>query len=648
MQGRLTEWGKEAKTRLKGRKCYNAIFFGQSLAPRGERNSTLMATVGQLVSLLLPSGDGTGIVGTEPEHLYGLLLDSCLRLGVDDDGIAFEDKAWDMLLRVWALEEAKVKAKEAANHRKKRDERNIQDRILSGVAEWHDGMDNTPEGRAKTWQWVSEHLIASTGRSLFVLKPDGKYDEVPVTSSQLIARIRELGMDGLIQLMVPKASGIGMRRATAQELINDYATIVNNVEGVVGTSGGVIVDPGIRESILQIGLFERRTDIKAEWNDYVDLWLQHLTNDQEEYDKLCTWIGHALAFEDGPICALSLSGPPGCGKKLLTWGLAECVTTQTVADGREFGRFNPTVLKTPFLAVNEGFPKLKDGQDTADAFRAATSGDPIVVEKKFMDPILARNPLRVMLLANNLSVLQSLTGGKDLSPEDRDALAQRLFHINVPHDAGEYLRDQGGLAHTGAEGNRWIRSDSGKASDFVLAKHFLYLYENRPAVPVSNRFLVEGNRDADIIRFLATQSGWAPEVIEILVSMVEAAGATKQAEGIAIVDRDLYVTVNGVLNHQRIKFYKQSGISIKANVITSVLKGLVAPGWVAEIPRIIELDSGKKTQRSAWWKIKSDILYREAMDNGYRCSALENIVDPVDSPKNRNKLQESIEKFEGA
>jgi len=647
VNGGLTPWGKEAKDRLKGRDCYKPLFYGDLLASRGERNTKLLGTVGQMISLLYPTKDGAGIAGTSPKHIYGLLLDSCLRMGLDDDGQSFEDKAWDMILRIWALEEAKNEAQNKKKEEQKIVKRTLQDTISTGVVEWHDEFNNTDAGKAQAWQWISDHLIASTGRSFFVMKPNGTYDEVPVSSQQLIARIRELGMDAIIPTSVPKSSGIGFRRATAQEIINDYATIVNSVEGVVGSSGGIIINPGVRESTLQVGLYERRTDIEPEWNDFVDLWLQHLTNDKEEYEKLCTWIGHALAFEDGPICALSIVGPPGCGKKLITWGLAECVTTQTVADGREFGRFNPTILKTPFLAVNEGFPKMRDGQEPADAFRAFTSGDPIVVEKKFMDPIVVRNPLRVLLLANNLSVLQSLTGGKDLSPEDRDALAQRLFHISVPHDAGEYLRNQGGLSHTGSQGSRWIRSDSGKPSDFILAKHFLYLYENRPAVPVSNRFLVEGNRDADIIRFLSTQSGWAPEVIEILVSMVEAAWVTKEGEGIAISGRDIYVTVNGVLVHQRIKFYKQSGISIKANTITSVLRGLVSPGWIPDIPRVIEIDGGKKTQRAAWWKIKSDILYREAMDNGYRCSALENIVDPMLSPENKQSLRDAVKRFEG-
>ena len=179
----------------------------------------------------------------------------------------------------------------------------------------------------------------------------------------------------------------------------------------------------------------------------MDSWLQQLCKDEEPYNRLCLWIGHSLNFEGGPICALSLSGPPGCGKKMLVWGLAECITTKTVADSKEFGRFASEILRTPFLIVNEGFHKTSGGMDPADTFRTYTGGDPIFVERKFQRPIRMQSPLRVIITANNLSVLKTLTSNRDLSPDDRDALAQRLFQVEVPAAASAWIRRLGSVGY---------------------------------------------------------------------------------------------------------------------------------------------------------------------------------------------------------
>lgn len=639
---KLTSWGRQAKARLKNRECYPALFENQLLAEEGNRDTTLLKCIGQVIGLTYPGVD-CGIPGTTPEHIYGLFLDACLSMGKDQDGIPWEDKAWDMILRLWAEEEQKYKDTLVAAREQAAKKLSLAESILRGMREWCPEPGLHAEDKYAL-EWVSNHLIASWGKHSFVMRPTGYYDPIPVTSTQLIARIRELGMDTAINLTRLRATGAGLRAATAQELINDHATIISAVEGVVDAKGGTVSNMGTQYATLSIGMYGRREDIQPEYNAQVADWLQQLCYTEEDYLKLCNWIGHALAFENGPICALSMAGPPGCGKKMLAWGLAECITTGAVADAKEFGKFASQLMRTPFLLVNEGFPQIAGAKDPADTFRAFTSGDPIDLERKFHDSITLRSPLRVMIFANNLRVLRTLTAHRDLSPDDRDALAQRLLHIDVPPSASNWLRGMGGLQHTGQPGQRWIRGDDGSRSDNIVARHFLYLHANREPVPRENRLLVEGDRHADVIRLLSTQSGFAPEIIETIVDMVERREGA--IPGLAIIDRDIYVTISGVVNHHRNFFYKTSGNALRAHSVNSVLRGLMSPNWDPTMPRILTLESGKKSLRASWWKLKADTLYREACDNGYRCTELEQIVNPMVSKEEKAKLEQAIKDFE--
>lgn len=246
-----------------------------------------------------------------------------------------------------------------------------------------------------------------------------------------------------------------------------------------------------------------------------------------------------------------------------------------------------------------------------------------------MSRVRIHNPVRIIITANNLNVLRTLASHRSLSPDDRDALAQRLFHIDVPEDAGIWLRKMGGLRWTGTPGRRWIRGDDGSPSDCIIAKHFLKLHEIRPSVPASNRLLVEGDRQAEIIRMLSTQSGAAPDVIEIIIKMIEA----KNAPGLHVVGRDIYVTAASILQWHRIHTQSSSGFRLSMHSIMDVLRGLLCPGWDADTTQMLDLSEKRKSFRARWWKLQADVLYREAMDCGYQCTTLEDIVNPIDDPK---------------
>jgi hypothetical protein len=245
-----------------------------------------------------------------------------------------------------------------------------------------------------------------------------------------------------------------------------------------------------------------------------------------------------------------------------------------------------------------------------------------MVEQKFRDPILVRNPLRVVFAANNLDVIQVLTGHRDLSPDDRAALALRLFHMSVDHKAGDWLRAKGGLAHTALPGFRWIRGDDGADSDYVVAKHFMWLFTNaKPEVPRGNRLLMEGEMDPELMRMMSTRSGSAPDVIETLIRMIE--NKAMAIDGLTIHRGNILVTTSAIVDYHRKDIGRKTDKKINHAAVGKVLRGLIVPGTSSH-PRTIKTKSGKKHAR--WRVIDHHTLLEEAIEHGYPSRELSLLV----------------------
>lgn len=609
---RKTTWFRDAKRRLKGRACYSCLFENASIAAPGRRDVTIQRYIGEAVTLL------HGARGSSPELVFALFAEALLALEPDRQTPDWTSVGWAAVLKYWARENAKRKAEQKVEEQKTRDRQSVMVDLLTKVRRWcnHPRI-HLNDGTAV--DFLSGNLIVSTKAAYHIMTPDGVYDTLSVTSQQISARIRELGMEHLIPRELPRADGKGMRRRLPQEYIDDHSTKVGDVEGAVGPPGGWVRNLGAANATLVLNLYNRRIDLEPLFDNEVDEWLRALGG--EHYEKLCRWIAYALAFEEGPICALSIVGPPGCGKKLLVQGLAECVTSECYADAREFGRFQSLMMKTPFIVIDEGFPTFAAGaRDPADTFRILVQGGAFPVEQKFRDAITLHNPARVIFSANNQGVVEVLTKNRDLTPEDRDSLAQRLFHFEASNKATRFFRLLGGQRYTGVPGRRWIRGDDGSKSDYVVARHFLWLWANRSRYERDARFLVEGELNAGLVRLMSTRSGSAPEVIETLVSMIE---DETRVEGVVVDNAKIFVTESGVVNYFREGIGKKTSRRLNHNQVRSVFRGLVRRGSESH-PRVMQIDNTE--QRARWYEIDAPTLLEEAVEHGYRCRMLEDIV----------------------
>lgn len=388
--------------------------------------------------------------------------------------------------------------------------------------------------RAAKFEKMLKQAIVCVGDNQYhIMKRNGHYDTRPVTRANIPARIKDLGMDWFLPIVTTSAKG-ELKHVPPEQLVTDHTTFATHVHGVSGTKGdpkgrpkGCWLAPndldGVNERVLMYPLYGLRS-LAPVYSKLVDEWLGYLVGVQNK-QRIEEWIAHSLDLGK-PICALSLAGPPSCGKKMLAQGLAECITSQDFADGEELtARFQYSLLRSPFLVVDEGLAESGQGRKhAADVFRQMLAGGTLTVDRKNREPIRITTPIRFLFTANNTDTVKSLVGQRNLSPDDRDALAIRLLHLDARREAATWLAARGGFGFTAAPGARWIRGDGGEQSDAIVAKHFMYLHANRGPAP-GKRFLVEGDVASSLALEIRTQSGDAPAVLEAVVGMCNSAKA---------------------------------------------------------------------------------------------------------------------------
>lgn len=622
-----TEWAKEAKRRLKGRDCYGCLFEHKDIAPVGMRDVAIHSYVGQATSLLYNAP------GTTPEHVYALFLPAVQQLQPDRDTPDWTAVLWSSVCRLWSREASKQKEVERKEALRAQVALTLQDTMLSGMKKWcgHLPIWKQPESEQKAW--LSHHLLASMGTNWVLLQPDGTYESLQLTRNMVIPRIRAAAMEDLLPTWRMGREGNLMDRDFT-EIINAHSTTVASVRAIPNISGGRIERVDTQTAVLTIPAYKRDDDLAPAFNNDVDIWLRKMFGGY--YAAATEWIQWALAFEEGPICALSIAGPPGIGKKLFVQGLAECLVVPRVADASDLcGTYQYGLIESPFLVVNEGWPRQHTGRHPSDQFRALIGGDPMVINRRYMHPVVMTNPVRIILTANNYDVIRLLMGNRDMSPDDRDAINSRLLHMDLGAEAADWLRLKGGTFFTGAHGSRWIAGDGGQESDRLVARHFLWLYSQKAARPPGRRFLVEGGNSADVLFELRTQAGTAPLVIESLLKLLS---MTNLPEGITVDEGRLFVLVSEVLNYSRNN--NKNNEKLTAGSVSSALRGLCT----ATSPKTASVvHSRRRLGYKRWYEIDTKLLLTVARRDGWHCPMLDKLVRDSSSIEGKETLSETAE-----
>jgi len=215
-------------------------------------------------------------------------------------------------------------------------------------------------------------------------------------------------------------------------------------------------------------------------------------------------------------------------------------------------------------------------------------------------------------------------------PEDREAIGQRLMHLKINPESITYLKSLGGIDFTGKKGQRWIKGDSGKPSDYIVAKHFLWLHENRPARNPDHRFLVDGDSSSIVIRNMAINSGTGPLVIETLLNILNQAGIPND---VVVKDGKYLTTAFAILKFYR-KIRLPGSADLTAKIIGSSLRGLADSNWDLSGKQSIQTLNSGDIKKARWWSIDLDILLDQAETYGFDCDRLNELINERDQLKN--------------
>lgn len=520
-RGVTTDFYKRAKKVLKDSEYLDILC--NEAAPdwlAGHRNNEICRMLGHVTPVLIRECKAS------VEQIFALAVNPLLTLDNDGGQKDWIKHGWNALLDIYEREISIVNIENAEEAKKASKEIELLDGMVEGMKTWCDHPD-LGEDDETARQFVKSNVLVSSTPYFYLMGPDGYYKPFAVSRDQVISRIRKTHLNTIIKTKRIDYTG-QENDINVTSLQNDYSTPVAEIQmRPICDEGGFVENMNGEKPALILSTFCRNEALEPTYNPFVDEWLKNLFG--AEYEKGCAWIGNALAFEEGIICALSLEGASSSGKKLLAVGLAECLKVPYIAGPTALYAQTGAFLRTPFLVIDEAWPRTNGAVSPADKFKSLIGGEGIVVNEKFKPEISVLCPVRMILTANDNGIVKELTKGKDMSVDNRIAVGERLFHVKVSAKARIFLRSIGGMGFTSQEGQRWIRPDSGSVkSDFVVAKHFMWLYHNRAKVDVSQRFLVMGNcapgagdGDMTVLETLLADNNSTPLVAQAILEMLD-------------------------------------------------------------------------------------------------------------------------------
>jgi len=607
----LTTWGQEVKKRLRGQEYFPALFDHVPLADKGSRDETLFRVVSSIVSLTYDW------MGTTPTHVLGLVQHAVKGFTPDSGTPNWRKSLWDKILWCWAKEKAKIEAKKIELEEKEVERQSDMAQIVEGMMKW------LPDPRLKVnadgtvppeaIEVVQKHLVCvmNTGHEHFVLDKTGRYFSMPVTSRTVIPHVRKLLGEDIIDTRIQMPSG-GVRDMTPTDLTNHYATIIGEISYEAGEEeGGFIREVGTPSARISIVPFSRSKALTPLYNEDVDHWLKICFGHQ--FPQVCKWIAWALAFEEGPICALSIVGPSGCGKSLFTEGLAETLRVpnkSTFDDLTSAWQYN--LAKSPWVFADEGLgTSMFSKSHPSDVFRRIIGKSDNFANRKNLAPVHVSVDLRLVMTANNFGTVRALTSDKELTPEDRSALLVRLMHVDGRQEASDWLQSMGGRNFT----RGWI--SDGRSSRYIVARHFLWIYQNRHQYGRDMRLLVEGGMDHRVMAQLRMHGGMQDRVIEAVILILSLPPNNKRRGKTQVGDGRAYILAGDVHTYISMEMgYK----NIKVSQVREALRSIILPDTLDEEgnPKMLKLGD----DQYRYHQLDLDFLISAAYEYGWNTEAL--------------------------
>jgi hypothetical protein len=319
----------------------------------------------------------------------------------------------------------------------------------------------------------------------FYIFVEGRYLP-PIPRSNLEhSLVRDLARAPVSLFTTDQRGNVRMREIRA--ILHDYSTVARQVEASLSlqTSYYEPASQTFYEATTPLRKLEPR------FHPEIDAWLRLL----DPSERLLDWVATASRL-DRQSCAVYLDGPGGIGKTLLATGLSRLWTTGGPSElSRVLDGFNESLISCPLVLADEALPARKG--ITAE-LRRLIGATRRTLNRKYLPAAPLEGAVRVIIAGNNDRLLDT---GEELSTNDLEAIAGRIYYLRVDKKPAEYLESIGGPPTV----QRWIDEDK-------IAEHSLWLRAHR-RVNEGGRFLVEGNA-SEFHRHLATGAGMASLVCE--------------------------------------------------------------------------------------------------------------------------------------
>ena len=605
--GRKSEAFKEMKKLFKrrGLDLLMDILVGKTVdLPEGSRDKNLISLAGQLAIHTYEFD------WASPELVYAVLLPIVENLQPDAQTQDWFETCWSMCRRMWTREMAKAKAEE--KERVEIEERNLSslDALLENVRTLYPKNALLRGDYHAALFELSRMGLVKCGPNIYVMRPDGYYHEHPTTLSVLGGTIEDMGMDFLMP------SRVGGVMVDGKDLLKEHGREVSSVIGTFGLPGGYLDGPR-----LVCPLFRWAPHV-AQRSEWVDMWLRFLGG--KKAHDLMRWLAYAQDMRR-PICALALVGRKGVGKGMLARGLQELIEGAPVPGGGEdlVSAYTPALMRSPFIVVDEGLPVAKGFRDVADTFRRMVAGEPHWVNQKFKAQVEVCIPYRILMSGNNPNIVHGLVGNRTLTVDDREALAQRIRYIEVSGEAATWLCQQGGRNFTSG----WVAGD-GVGSNYVVARHLRWLYENREELfgpPENDRFLISGDAESSIVEEMRVCNGMTPEVARVCVYLIHHNHHTEDVGNCMSIDEEtgeVFITTNAVTS-----FYANNSLMDKKLRLNDRSASAALDNLTVDSVREERTTVANTLRRARWRKLDLGFLLRHAEEHGLPSSRIAALIE---------------------
>lgn len=268
---------------------------------------------------------------------------------------------------------------------------------------------------------------ADAGAEIFIRHPITGTYKGPVARAGAVERIAELLAPDVTAGRLSLVTADGKPKSLGR-LVHDYGACVSSVEYEYGRKAS-----GIEDDALILGAAIPPEHTPA-YSPRVEMWLRAIAG--PHLRDLYTWLVVAYTKPLETLAALVLVADGGVGKNLF----AACVASlwgpharPTDAD-EALGSFNEGLQECPLILAEERLPQDDRGRTVSALIRKSITDSSVRLNKKHQNLARIRGSVRWLVTVNSDTALRFQ---EDLSEADIEAIAERLYRIDVPPEVRE-------------------------------------------------------------------------------------------------------------------------------------------------------------------------------------------------------------------